>query len=74
VGTDGTDNGPAAGAVVDGHTWDPVTGSEALSNHDSFSWFQKHDLDTSLNDFKSHIITGPTGTNVMDIAILLVGD
>lgn len=71
VGTDGTDNGPAAGAIVDGHTWDSTTGSEALRKHDSFTWFQNHDRDVPSNGLKSHIITGPTGTNVMDVAILL---
>jgi len=66
--TDGID-GPtdAAGAIVDGKTvlrsrklgLDP---SEALKNNDSYSFFSR------LNDL---IMTGPTGTNVNDISILV---
>lgn len=69
-GTDGTD-GPtdAAGAVVDGTT---VQKAEAegisphtyLKNNDSYNFFkQTGDL----------LMTGPTGTNVMDLRIILVG-
>jgi glycerate-2-kinase len=71
AGTDGTD-GPtdAAGAVVDGHTisegiskgLDP---EEYLKNNDSYNFFKEID---------SLLITGPTGTNVMDIQIIIVGD
>jgi len=66
--TDGID-GPtdAAGAIADGKTilrsrklrLDPA---EALRNNDSYSFF------SGLNDL---IITGPTGTNVNDITILV---
>jgi glycerate-2-kinase len=69
AGTDGTD-GPtdAAGAIVDGQTiikardmgLDP---SEYLNNNDSYNLFSKID---------SLLITGPTGTNVMDIQIVLI--
>jgi glycerate 2-kinase len=68
AGTDGIDgNSPAAGAVVDGTTiararaakLDP---SAALQRFDSFPFFQ------SLGDA---IMTGPTGTNVRDLRILL---
>lgn len=68
VGTDGIDgNSPAAGAVTDRTMFrrakqlglDPVP---YLETSDSFSFFQK------LNDT---IITGPTGTNVRDIRILM---
>jgi len=69
AGTDGTD-GPtdAAGAVVDGES---ITKAERLglnpdsylSNNDSYNFFkQTGDL----------LITGPTGTNVMDILIVLI--
>ncbi|MEP3054737.1 DUF4147 domain-containing protein [Ascidiaceihabitans sp.] len=60
AGTDGTD-GPtdAAGALVDGHTWD-VSGSEALNTANAAPW-----LDARGALFRS----GPTGTNVMDILI-----
>ena len=68
-GTDGTD-GPtdAAGAVCDGHTvsrardlgLDPV---RFLDNNDSYHFFEP------LNDL---LMTGPTGTNVMDLRLMLI--
>jgi glycerate 2-kinase len=67
-GTDGTD-GPtdAAGAYADGSTLnrakrkglDPV---ETLRQHDSYPFFE------ALGDL---LMTGPTGTNVMDLRVLL---
>jgi len=75
AGTDGTD-GPtdAAGAMVDGDTiararesgMDPLP---YLSNHDSYTFFQQFD---SASGAHSHFKTGPTGTNVMDIQIVLL--
>ncbi len=75
AGTDGTD-GPtdAAGAMVDGTTamkaWEfgmnPV---EYLENNDSYTFFEKFD---ELAGEKAHIMTGPTGTNVMDLQIVIV--
>ncbi len=69
AGTDGTD-GPtdAAGAIVDGKTierglsrgLDPL---EYLENNDSYSFLEK------TGDL---FITGPTGTNVMDIQIVII--
>ena len=69
AGTDGTD-GPtdAAGAIVDGETilkakklgLDP---KEYLDNNDSYNFFNK---------INSLLITGPTGTNVMDVQIIVV--
>ena len=69
VGTDGTD-GPtdAAGAIVDASTIDRIegtastTGEEALRRHDAYNFLD----DTAL------VKTGPTGTNVADIAVILV--
>ena len=65
-GTDGTD-GPtdAAGAIADGDTLhrDPDA-PDYLARNDSYSYFE------GLNDL---IKTGPTGTNVMDVRIVLVG-
>jgi len=68
LGTDGTD-GPTqvAGAVVSGQTIfcanrlavDPV---RALANHNSFHFFQK---------VGGHIITGPTGTTLNDLYMIL---
>jgi len=71
AGTDGND-GPtdAAGALADNATLarartlglDP---GEFLSRNDSYRFFQP------LNDL---VITGPTGTNVMDIRVVLIGE
>lgn len=74
AGTDGTD-GPttAAGATVDGGTaatarrlgLDPA---EYLERNDSYSFFHRYD---KASDAQSHLITGPTGTNVMDMQVML---
>jgi glycerate-2-kinase len=75
AGTDGTD-GPtdAAGAVVDGTTAPKarelgMIPMEYLANNDSYTFFQKFD---ELTGGKAHLTTGPTGTNVMDMQIILV--
>jgi glycerate 2-kinase len=70
AGTDGTD-GPtdAAGAMADGTTCeraekaglDPL---RHLGNNDSYTFFR------ALDDL---VVTGPTGTNVMDLRLVLVG-
>ncbi len=78
VGSDGVD-GPtdAAGAWVDGGTVRSareagLVAADYLANNDSFSFFHELDMRTGLG---SHVMTGPTGTNVMDIqVILLSGD
>ncbi|WP_050927571.1 glycerate kinase type-2 family protein [Aestuariivita boseongensis] len=59
-GTDGTD-GPtdAAGGVVDGETWTDE-GTDALARADSGSFLEAR---------KALLITGPTGTNVMDLLV-----
>ncbi len=70
AGTDGTD-GPtdAAGAIVDGETISraevmKLPAEEFLNNNDSYSFFK---------ETGELLITGPTGTNVMDIQIVLIG-
>jgi glycerate-2-kinase len=77
AGTDGTD-GPtdAAGALVDGNTASRartlgIDPGRYLNYNDSYAFFQRYD---ALSDGQSHIMTGPTGTNVMDIQIMLVHD
>jgi glycerate 2-kinase len=75
AGTDGTD-GPtdAAGAMVDGSTitqakklgLDPLS---YLANNDSYAFFRQLD---SASGTHCHFKTGPTGTNVMDIQIVLL--
>jgi hydroxypyruvate reductase len=70
AGTDGTD-GPsdAAGAIADGQTIARATekglsAADSLARNDSYHFFEP------LDDL---IRTGPTGTNVMDVQIVLVG-
>jgi glycerate-2-kinase len=75
AGTDGID-GPtdAAGAMVDGTTagmareqgLDPAT---YLERNDSYSFFKRLDL---LAGSGSHVVTGPTGTNVMDLQVICI--
>ncbi|MBS1128180.1 MAG: Glycerate kinase [Nitrospirae bacterium] len=75
AGTDGTD-GPtdAAGAMVDGNV---VTTARNLGihpevylgNNDSYAFFQR--LDAQSGE-QHHLMTGPTGTNVMDLQIVLI--
>jgi glycerate-2-kinase len=69
-GTDGND-GPtdAAGAVADGETVARaremgLSAGEYLRENDSYSFFER------LGDL---VKTGPTGTNVMDVALIMVG-
>src|SRR2546429_3783962 len=71
AGTDGIDgNSPAAGAVVDGSTLtrasDRAGGPEALRH--ALSTFNTYPLFDALGDT---IITGPTGSNLRDLRILL---
>jgi glycerate 2-kinase len=70
MGTDGVD-GPtnAAGAIASGGTISKakrlrIDAREMLENNDSHTFFMKT---------KDLIVTGPTGTNVNDIAVVLVG-
>lgn len=70
VGSDGTD-GPtdAAGGYVDGTTREKLLSlgiriPEVLQNNDAYHALQKVD---------GLIITGPTGTNVNDLSVLLLG-
>jgi hydroxypyruvate reductase len=71
AGTDGIDgNSPAAGAIVDSTTIERATAigldvEDFLRRSDSYSFF------VALGDV---IATGPTGTNVRDLRILLAGN
>jgi glycerate 2-kinase len=69
AGTDGID-GPtdAAGAIADQRTLDRARalGLDArrfLDNNDSYHFFEK---------LEALVKTGPTGTNVMDVRVILV--
>jgi len=71
VGSDGTD-GPtdAAGGYVDGDTKQKleekgISIHEVLQNNDAYHALQKVD---------GLIVTGATGTNVNDVAVVLVGN
>ncbi|TGK37503.1 DUF4147 domain-containing protein [Leptospira gomenensis] len=68
LATDGTD-GPtdAAGAYVDGETWDKI-GSSA----DPEELLRKHESYSALEISDSLLFTGPTGTNVNDIQFLWI--
>ncbi|MDP3090097.1 MAG: glycerate kinase [Nitrospira sp.] len=68
VGTDGTD-GPTevAGAVVAGATF----GKAKIKGVNLRRALARHDTYPALHALKSHIVTGPTGTNVNDLYLLL---
>ena len=75
AGTDGND-GPtdAAGAFADGTTANKARrqGLEPavfLANNDSYHFFNRYDAATGE---QAHLLTGPTGTNVMDLQYMLV--
>ena len=69
AGTDGKDgSADAAGAVVDGGTVararaEGLDPKAHLANNDSYAFFRQAD---------GLVITGPTGTNVMDIQVIIV--
>jgi len=69
VSTDGVD-GPtdAAGAIVDGRT---ITRSQGM-NLDAKKYLRDNDSYSFFSELGDLIHTGPTGTNVNDITILLV--
>jgi glycerate-2-kinase len=76
AGTDGSD-GPtdAAGAIVSGKTASlarrlSIEPLSYLENNDSYGFFARFD---AMSGEGSHFITGPTGTNVMDVQIMLLG-
>ena len=70
LGSDGTD-GPtdAAGGVVDGNTIQRIRSRGALSPR---SYLEENDAYHALALSDDLIITGPTGTNVNDLVLLLV--
>lgn len=72
AGTDGQDGPtPAAGAIADPYqvneaTKEGLEPEEFLENNDSYSFYSK------FQNGRDHVMTGLTGTNVMDIQVLLV--
>jgi len=69
VGTDGTD-GPtdAAGALVNGQT----VAQARRKGIDLDAALKQNDTYPALKHLRAHIMTGPTGTNVNDLYVLLV--
>ncbi len=70
IGTDGTD-GPTdlAGGIVDGASLDRAA---ARSIHLA-EYIKRHDSATALTLLEDGVITGHTGTNVLDLRVVLVG-
>jgi hydroxypyruvate reductase len=70
VGTDGID-GPtdAAGAIVDNSTFDRARAAHLRPS----GFLDRNDAYAFFSDLQDLIITGPTGTNVGDLQVLLVG-
>ena len=75
AGSDGSDgDNEAAGAIVNGNIATQarqldMTPEHYLADNDSYHFFREFDQRSGDN---SHFITGPTGTNVMDIQIMLL--
>jgi glycerate-2-kinase len=69
-GTDGND-GPtdAAGAIVDGDTLARAIEKKLIPQ----DYLNRNDAYHFFNNLEDLVITGPTGTNVMDIYMVLVG-
>lgn len=70
VGSDGTD-GPtdAAGGYVDEETWDQLR----QAGLDVYQVLQENNAYPALKKVNGLIVTGPTGTNVNDVAVGLIG-
>ena len=70
IGTDGTD-GPTdlAGGIVDGET----LGRATALGLNLAEYVKRHDSATALTHLEDAIMTGHTGTNVLDLRVVLVG-
>ena len=72
AGTDGQDGPtPAAGAIADPYQVteakkEGLDAEQFLENNDSYSFYSK------FQNSRDHVMTGLTGTNVMDVQVLLV--
>ncbi|WP_455367816.1 glycerate kinase type-2 family protein [[Eubacterium] cellulosolvens] len=69
IGTDGTD-GPTeiAGGLVDGHT----VPQSLKKKIDIPSNLKNHNSSFALKTLEDAIVTGPTGTNVMDLIVIII--
>jgi len=71
LGTDGADAGAdAAGAIVDGTT----VARAAAAGLDAAGALERHDSGPFFAALGDALITGPTGTNVRDLVVVLVGE
>jgi len=69
IDTDGFDGSTeSAGAIIDGSTKE----SAEAHNYYPREVLRKHDVDGMLHEIGDAVITGPTGTNVNDLKIMLV--
>ena len=69
AGSDGIDGvSPAAGAVVDGTTWDAI----AASGRDPEAHLARCDAGPALAAVRARIETGPTGVNHADLVLALI--
>lgn len=71
MGTDGVDGAtpfPVAGAIADSTT----LAHARKKNIDLALYLKNNDSYTALKELNAHIVTGPTGTNVGDIQLLLI--
>lgn len=70
IGTDGTD-GPTdiAGGIVDGQTEERAE----RKGIDIFENLMEHSSSYVLRELRDAVYTGPTGTNLMDLRVILVG-
>lgn len=70
LGTDGVDAGPdAAGAIVDQTT----IARASAAGLDAAAALERHDSGPFFAALGDALVTGPTGTNVGDLAVVLVG-
>ena len=68
AGSDGIDgNSPAAGAVVDAHTWTRALAAGADPGH-ALATFNTYPLFAQLGDA---LVQGPSGNNVRDLRVIL---
>lgn len=65
-GIDGSSPRGAAGAYVDGSTWDAITGASV----DPDDALRRCDAGTALDAVGALVVTGPTGINHADVVIL----
>jgi len=72
LATDGIDgNSDAAGGVVDQES---VARAEALGLAPPQAFLEKNDSRSFLGPLGDLILTGPTGTNVADLTVMMAGD